>query len=90
MLKGCQLRNTGTVYGISVYTGHQTKVMKNALKSRPKKSKIETRMNYYIIVIVLIQFFLSFAAAAYSCIWVKTSGHSISYLGYSYTKDTNT
>lgn len=47
-------------------------------------------MNYYIVVIVLIQFFLSFSAAAYSCLWVKTSGNSISYLGYSYTQDTNT
>lgn len=64
--------------------------MKNALKSRPKKSKIEKRMNYYIVVIVLIQFAISFAAAAYSCIWVKVSGHKISYLGYSYTQDEDT
>lgn len=41
LLKGCQLRNTGFIFGIAVYTGHQTKVMNNSLKSRPKKSKIE-------------------------------------------------
>lgn len=78
------------MYGVSVYTGHQTKVMKNALKSRPKKSKIEQRMNYYIVVIVLIQFVISFTAAAYSCLWVENSGHTISYLGYQYTQDVNT
>lgn len=44
-------------------------------------------MNYYIVVIVLIQFVISFAAAAYTCLWVKNSGYTISYLGYQYTQD---
>ena len=55
LLKGCQLRNTEWCYGVAVYTGHQTKVMKNALKSRAKKSKIELQTNTYIIYTVLVQ-----------------------------------
>lgn len=54
LLKGCQLRNTGWCYGIAVYTGHQTKVMKNSLKGRPKKSKMELATNHYILIIVII------------------------------------
>jgi len=54
LLKGSCLRNTEWVFGVVVYTGHQTKVMKNSLKSRSKKSKIELQTNTYIILTVLI------------------------------------
>jgi phospholipid-transporting ATPase len=30
LLRGAQLRNTPWVYGIVVFTGHETKLMKNA------------------------------------------------------------
>lgn len=42
------------MFGVAVYTGHQTKVMKNSLKSRPKKSKMELATNHYIVMIVII------------------------------------
>ena len=82
LLKGCQLRNTGHCYGIAVYTGHQTKVMNNSLKQRPKKSRIELATNWYIIMIVIIQFIVCFSAAAYDLIWIKYVGVNISYLGF--------
>jgi len=59
--------------------------MKNALKSRSKKSKIELQTNWYIILTVLIQFVVCISAAAYNCIWVKSKGLDISYLGYDYS-----
>jgi len=71
LLKGCQLRNNGHCYGIAVYTGHQTKIMKNALKGRPKKSKIELQTNYYIILTVLIQLCVCIISATYNCLWVE-------------------
>ncbi len=48
LLKGSILRNTDWCYGVACYTGHQTKVMKNSLKSRVKKSraKYETEETY--------------------------------------------
>jgi len=82
LLKGCQLRNTGHVYGIAVYTGHQTKIMENSLKGRPKKSRIELATNTYIIIIVIIQVVLCLLAALYNCVWVYVKGDSISYLGF--------
>ena len=48
------MRNTGWCFGVAVYTGHQTKIMKNSLKGRPKKSRMELATNHYIIVIVSI------------------------------------
>ena len=40
MLKGTILKNTEYIVGIVVYTGHQTKIMKNSHKPEPKVSKM--------------------------------------------------
>jgi len=50
LLRGSSLRNTGFILGIAIYTGHDTKVMKNSARSRPKQSKIEKAMNKYIMI----------------------------------------
>ena len=85
LLKGCQLRNTEWCCGVAVYTGHQTKVMKNSLKGRPKKSKMELATNHYIVVIVLIQISICLLSAAYNCVWVNVQGSKLTYLGFNYT-----
>ena len=54
LLRGSSLRNTEYVYGLIVFTGHETKIMKNSVKSRAKFSKLELSTNKYIIVIVVI------------------------------------
>lgn len=84
LLKGCQLRNTGHCYGIAVYTGHQTKVMNNSLKSRSKKSKIEMQTNSYILITVCIQMCICLSSAFYDVFWTYHTGQYISYLGFSY------
>lgn len=40
-LRGSSLRNTEWIVGIAIFTGHDTKVMMNSAKSKPKFSKIE-------------------------------------------------
>ncbi|KAJ0971346.1 hypothetical protein J5N97_019305 [Dioscorea zingiberensis] len=51
LLRDSKLRNTACVYGVVVFTGHDTKVMQNATKSPSKRSGIERRMDYIIYVL---------------------------------------
>ena len=37
MLRGCSLKNIDFIYGLAVYTGHETKIMLNSVKSKTKK-----------------------------------------------------
>lgn len=46
--------NTEYVEGVVVYTGHDTKIMLNSEKGRPKKSHLESFMNYLIIQVFFI------------------------------------
>lgn len=43
--------NTESVYGVVVYSGHDTKIMLNSVKGRQKKSRLEEMMNTFIFVI---------------------------------------
>lgn len=51
-LRGSSLRNTEWVYGIAVFTGHETKVMRNSTSARAKKSKIELQTDIYILLAI--------------------------------------
>lgn len=50
--KGTVLRNVDYIIGVTVYTGHHTKIMLNSSKSRAKQSQIERNMNKQIVMIV--------------------------------------
>lgn len=65
LLRGSSLRNTRFIWGIAIYTGHDTKVMMNSAKSISKKSKLEDSINYYLLMGMLIQFVLCVFAAVY-------------------------
>ena len=69
LLRGSSLRNTKWIYGISVFTGHETKIMKNGTNAKSKKSKIEKATNTYIIVIMLIQVIVCIFGAAWAIAW---------------------
>lgn len=38
-----------------VYTGHESKIMKNSPNSRNKLSKIESKTNYLIVFVFMVQ-----------------------------------
>ena len=54
LLRGSCLRNTKEIVGICIYTGHETKIMKNGARAQSKTSKIMRLTNKYIQVTMLI------------------------------------
>ena len=59
------MKNTEYVYGIVVFTGHETKVMKNQVQAKAKLSKLERSLNFYLVFIVLMQIAIAFVAAGF-------------------------
>ena len=53
LLRGSQLRNTKFVYGLVVYTGSETKLMKNSRQAPLKQSNVEYSVNYQILYMFL-------------------------------------
>ncbi|KAK8938440.1 putative phospholipid-transporting ATPase 9 [Platanthera zijinensis] len=52
LLRDSKLRNTDHVYGVVVFTGHDTKVMQNATDPPSKRSKIERKMDKLIYLLM--------------------------------------
>ena len=76
------MRNTDFAYGLVVFTGHETKIMKNSVKSRAKFSKLELSTNNYIFMIVLLQFIVSVIGATFNTIWTVSNEKQLKiYLG---------
>tara|TARA_R110002050_G_scaffold187577_3_gene321952 strand:+ start:195 stop:2600 length:2406 start_codon:yes stop_codon:yes gene_type:complete len=61
--RGTMLRNTEYVYGLVLYTGHQTKFMLNVAAPRHKMSKLERILNICIIGLLVILVFISFISS---------------------------
>ena len=51
ILKGSVLKNTNWIIGIVVYTGMKNKIILNSKKSRQKLSKVEKKLNYYLLLV---------------------------------------
>ena len=67
ILRGCSLKNTEYIYGLTLYSGHDTKIMKNSIKPLRKAfTNVEKIMNKQILIIILMQIILCFFCAIYS------------------------
>ena len=53
VLRGMSLKNTEYIYGLVVYTGHETKVMKNSEQAKYKMSRLERNTSKIIVVVLL-------------------------------------
>ncbi|KAL0736950.1 hypothetical protein Bca4012_013160 [Brassica carinata] len=51
---GCSLRNTEYIVGAVVFTGHETKVMMNAMNAPSKRSTLEKKLDKLIITIFCV------------------------------------
>jgi len=69
LLRGARLKNTEWALGAAVYTGHDTKVMRNSEVSKTKQSRVEHVMNRYIAGIFVAQMIFCAIAAIGNRIW---------------------
>ncbi|ORX88782.1 phospholipid-translocating P-type ATPase [Basidiobolus meristosporus CBS 931.73] len=63
LLRGAQLRNTPWVYGVVVFTGHESKLMRNASATPIKRTDVEKMTNTQIIFLFGILLVLSLSCA---------------------------
>ncbi|KAF7315191.1 P-type phospholipid transporter [Mycena indigotica] len=59
LLRGAQLRNTSWAYGVAVYTGHETKLMRNATAAPIKRTAVERQVNLQIVFLFIFLLALS-------------------------------
>ncbi|KAL0351013.1 UNVERIFIED_CONTAM: putative phospholipid-transporting ATPase 8 [Sesamum radiatum] len=71
LLRDSKLRNTEYVYGVVVFTGHETKVMQNATDPPSKRSKIERKMDKIIYLLFSMLILVSFVGSFFFGITTK-------------------
>lgn len=87
LLRGCSIRNTESVMGVVCYTGHESKIMLNSVRAKPKQSRVEKEMNNLIIQIFVVQVIICFLTSLTACIWQKQiEGDMNSYLNLTDTE----
>jgi phospholipid-transporting ATPase len=63
LLRGAQLRNTRWIYGVVVFTGHETKLLMNATQAPVKRTKIELMVNSQMIILFVALLIMSVVCA---------------------------
>ncbi|KAG8520253.1 Phospholipid-transporting ATPase IB, partial [Galemys pyrenaicus] len=74
LLRGTQLRNTQWVFGIVVYTGHDTKLMQNSTKAPLKRSNVEKVTNVQILVLFGILLVMALVSSVGAWYWNGSQG----------------
>ncbi|XP_052218556.1 phospholipid-transporting ATPase IF-like isoform X1 [Dreissena polymorpha] len=54
LLRGARLKNTAFIYGCAIYTGNETKLALNSKPKQTKFSRVERRMNTFLLIFLVI------------------------------------
>ena len=82
LLRGATLRNTPWIHGIVVFTGHETKLMRNATATPIKRTQVERMVNIQILMLVAILIALSIVSSVGDLIVRETAKKKLEYLDY--------
>lgn len=83
LLRGATLRNTPWIHGVVVFTGHETKLMRNATATPIKRTAVERQLNMLVLMLVAILIILSVISSVGDLLIRTFKGGELSYLGYS-------
>ncbi|XP_011147938.1 probable phospholipid-transporting ATPase IA isoform X5 [Harpegnathos saltator] len=82
LLRGAMLRNTRWVFGVVIYTGHDTKLMQNNTATAPlKRSTLDRLINTQILMLFFILLLLCILSAIFNVVWTNANKHGLWYLG---------
>lgn len=81
LLRGAKLRNTGWIYGLVVYTGHDTKLMKNSTAPPLKRSTVDKITNTQVVMLFGILFIMCVVSVVFNEIWMSTNATTHWYIG---------
>ena len=87
LLRGATLRNTPWIHGVVVFTGHETKLMRNATAAPIKRTKVERQLNMLVLVLVGILLVLSIICTIGDLVIRKVREGSFTYLALTATGD---
>ncbi|ODH46641.1 hypothetical protein GX48_07251 [Paracoccidioides brasiliensis] len=82
LLRGATLRNTHWIHGMVVFTGHETKLMRNATATPIKRTAVERMVNMQILMLVAILVSLSLISSIGDLVVRIKSTSRLTYLYY--------
>ncbi|CDR41476.1 CYFA0S07e02630g1_1 [Cyberlindnera fabianii] len=80
LLRGATLRNTQWIHGIVVFTGHETKLMRNATATPIKRTAVERIINLQIIALFGMLVVLSLISSIGNVVKISSQAKHLTYL----------
>ena len=80
LLRGATLRNTPWIHGVVVFTGHETKLMRNATAAPIKRTKVEKKLNSLVLLLVVLLMALSIVSTVGDLVQRKVEESALVYL----------
>ncbi|XP_056161871.1 probable phospholipid-transporting ATPase 4 [Syzygium oleosum] len=80
LLRDSKLRNTEYIYGVVIFTGPDTKAVRNSMKSPSKRSRIERKMDRVIYILFSMLVLISLVTSIASALLVSSQMTSWWYL----------
>jgi phospholipid-translocating ATPase len=71
LLRDSKLRNTAFIYGVVIFTGHDSKVMQNSTESPSKRSRIERKMDLIIYILFTVLVLISLISSIGFAVRIK-------------------
>lgn len=81
ILRGCSVRGCPYLYGLVIFTGHETKLMQNSRVTPFKQSNVYKMVNRCILLIFATQTILCVISTACNMIWMDRNETRLWYMG---------
>lgn len=80
LLRDSKLRNTDYIYGVAIFTGPDTKAVRNSTMSPSKRSRIERKMDHVIYLLFSVLLLVSLITATGFALFLKSEMNKWWYL----------